>query len=1037
MHKFRNIEIEAFRVYNERQKFNFEKDGEIVNLAVIYGPNGFGKTSFNDAVEWGFTKEIGRISKNSITLETVNYEKGEILKNKYSSREEGEVVFEAEDTNKLIRTTAKLNGKTKKDYLGGQTSYVGNTFQGVDKDFGIKNILSHDQIDAFLKAITPEERYLELVPFWDDDNTTEIYNEIYDDYRELNKRLDKKNKEIKEAESVLESIKMDFRRLLNVDSLISNFNEEFNKNLEINIAKYTNEKMVSLFKEIGETKQAIDYKRTEIQNTKKELEWLLATNKSYNEKINTAKILEIQIENSRLEISKFDKLEVAIKHLGELKNMINENKYLLNKYVYMVNNYKSYSRIKNEIKTLNADIEKFREELLCNIEIIKNNDIELSTSKKKLEEREEKLGNLRQVIDNVGNYIQKYIHLQQAKNKYIKKTDKIKQVINIRENRIGEFKAHTSDLNKYLVDNIQILFELENDEEYISVKIQHLKNLDNEIENNRNRLRDKEDFYFNLGEINEKVNLILKNGEAYIEQSQDSKCPLCSTKFLDYQTLLNQIKSGFSNTAELEKSKQEIDLLKILIEKKQAEMKEKHNDFVNYIKSIIKNTLKTIDLEVYKINKIQNIDMKYQNKLHIIDEDIINIHTKFRTYELEDLLKDTKFDEIDLILKKKENDLKEIISNDRTNIEAYKKLITNVSNRNIALENDIQHREVKIEAIRKEDIFTLYNEILQQLKIRDEIDEINLTRNQLIKEEKEVEDKILKNKELIQQLGEEGVSEGNLEDKVRYCEVYKKEVELLTINKAELESYESKYYKLTNHKVEVISREHIIELMNTLEKEVSSLAKKIDIVDKLSNGRSIIEDSVAYSEKDKDLREKREERQLINKVLDHVDLIYRDTTNYIEEKINKVFNSEIINYIYSRIEPHPQLTQIKFEPDFTGDKPKIHIYTMGKGEEKASPILYLSSAQLNILSLSIFYARALQNCDIYFRTVFMDDPVEHLDDINILSFIDLLRTIITELDIQVIMSTHDERFFNLLKRKLHPKYYKSKFIQLESYGKIK
>jgi len=51
----------------------------------------------------------------------------------------------------------------------------------------------------------------------------------------------------------------------------------------------------------------------------------------------------------------------------------------------------------------------------------------------------------------------------------------------------------------------------------------------------------------------------------------------------------------------------------------------------------------------------------------------------------------------------------------------------------------------------------------------------------------------------------------------------------------------------------------------------------------------------------------------------------------------------------------------------------------------------------------------------------------------------LLRSITTDkqIDRQVVISTHDENFFNLLKKKFDPQYYNSKFIEFESYGKLK
>jgi DNA repair protein SbcC/Rad50 len=50
------IVIKNFRAYRKQQTFEFGSD-----VTILYGPNGFGKTSFFDAVDFGVTGEIGRI----------------------------------------------------------------------------------------------------------------------------------------------------------------------------------------------------------------------------------------------------------------------------------------------------------------------------------------------------------------------------------------------------------------------------------------------------------------------------------------------------------------------------------------------------------------------------------------------------------------------------------------------------------------------------------------------------------------------------------------------------------------------------------------------------------------------------------------------------------------------------------------------------------------------------------------------------------------------------------------------------------------
>ena len=58
--KIETIEIENFRAYRKRQEFNIASD-----ITVFYGPNGFGKTSFFDAIDFAVTGSIGRLDSVS------------------------------------------------------------------------------------------------------------------------------------------------------------------------------------------------------------------------------------------------------------------------------------------------------------------------------------------------------------------------------------------------------------------------------------------------------------------------------------------------------------------------------------------------------------------------------------------------------------------------------------------------------------------------------------------------------------------------------------------------------------------------------------------------------------------------------------------------------------------------------------------------------------------------------------------------------------------------------------------------------------
>ncbi|MCY1381530.1 hypothetical protein D9M69_694470 [compost metagenome] len=70
------------------------------------------------------------------------------------------------------------------------------------------------------------------------------------------------------------------------------------------------------------------------------------------------------------------------------------------------------------------------------------------------------------------------------------------------------------------------------------------------------------------------------------------------------------------------------------------------------------------------------------------------------------------------------------------------------------------------------------------------------------------------------------------------------------------------------------------------------------------------------------------------------------------------------------------------------------------------------------------------------RAILIDDPIHSMDSINVLSVIDLLRNISVNFDRQIILSTHDENFYELLKLKVPEDKFGSKFIRFKSFGVV-
>ena len=73
---------------------------------------------------------------------------------------------------------------------------------------------------------------------------------------------------------------------------------------------------------------------------------------------------------------------------------------------------------------------------------------------------------------------------------------------------------------------------------------------------------------------------------------------------------------------------------------------------------------------------------------------------------------------------------------------------------------------------------------------------------------------------------------------------------------------------------------------------------------------------------------------------------------------------------------------------------------------------------MNALAVAVFLTFNLGMPAIPLQVAMLDDPLQSLDDVNLLGLIDLLRR--TSERRQLVVSTHDPKFCELLERKLRP-----------------
>src|SRR5699024_6981337 len=193
-----------------------------------------------------------------------------------------------------------------------------------------------------------------------------------------------------------------------------------------------------------------------------------------------------------------------------------------------------------------------------------------------------------------------------------------------------------------------------------------------------------------------------------------------------------------------------------------------------------------------------------------------------------------------------------------------------------------------------------------------------------------------------------------------------------------------------------------------------------------------------YFEKFKDVTEQIDTNKKVfestKKETDEAENHFLVTKENFEKSLKAYFSQNIMNEIYQKIDPHDFMKNVDYHLSFNEkDEPQLYIVVNEQihGEaESYRPEWYFSTAQLNTVAFSSFFGRALSTKNLAFRTIFIDDPISHFDDMNVLGFSDMNRSIIESMDCQIIMSTHDRKIYNILRRKLDDQYYSSCFINL-------
>ncbi|OFX53952.1 MAG: hypothetical protein A2066_00765 [Bacteroidetes bacterium GWB2_41_8] len=1036
--KFKKVEISAFRIFDDPKDSTFDlttKSGEAANFVSLYAPNGFGKTSFYDAVEFGITNSINRFFIRSKELEKladfqlVQNEVPLIRNSKSDTNRETYVkIFTNNNSNPEIFRNFKKHGR--------QTHDLNFTKKPVSHEFQ-KVILSQEWIAAFLTEQNGEYRYEKFMEIPELSGINDYYNKLK---QACSVHENKKNKLKYDISEFGKSIK-------HVDS--ENLLDGINKQIQL-LAEKFGEKSLTLLsltstqEEIKNLKDII-VNRTISSNREFELIQLLEyvdIAKSGNNSIiglksyfsiqevnqkNDKRILEIQPLLGKFEA--LEKLSTEVENVKAIKQNHIDNK---NRVIKVISDFEEYERLLKDLQEKDRTIsqtETSRDDTNKYLSELNRTEIELrsqlETVLKELEglaNKKAKIPEMKVEYERLNNVIQKTeIELGEKKEQVEAKEIEQRKL----ENTITDLRRIIEEITNGKYPQIS---KDENPE--INELVQNLKRSEQLLSDEKRTINSLESTIKQQEALNQTISDFIKAGLSIVDERQSSTCPLCEQKYDSYNVLVEKITNNKAldetlKTLLAQKSKSELRIFEITtgIKESRKQLSDVYGKQLDGLS--IKNQDGMQSLENVK-QGIKVIEVELNLLKQKIESQKINLNgLSFDAFEKQIDESTIEADKIRTLLIPKLATNKEAIDKSKELINSFK--------------SKIELLKKEIEVLNKNEKYLTVTDWFNEYLPENEIDrELLIQKDASLAED--IRQLVLKEKEIVERVNNisQQLSSFKRENLLQEESELKK---IIHENDTKISGY--RYFLKDKLDIDSSQLEETALLKIIEEKQAKY---KADLTKTKSSNEEYqklekYSDNVwpfLQSEQAKlNLANAIKELDLLEQKVEHVIREERDKAKaYLDNRIKNFFHEDLINKLYHKIDPHPDFKSVEFKANFDTDNPRLDVFVRNiKNENTLVPNLYFSTAQINILSLSIFLATALNSKE--YQCIFIDDPIQSLDSINVLSTIDLFRSIVVNEGKQVILSTHDENFHNLLKKKMPEELFQSKFLELESFGKVK
>ena len=212
---------------------------------------------------------------------------------------------------------------------------------------------------------------------------------------------------------------------------------------------------------------------------------------------------------------------------------------------------------------------------------------------------------------------------------------------------------------------------------------------------------------------------------------------------------------------------------------------------------------------------------------------------------------------------------------------------------------------------------------------------------------------------------------------------------------------------------------HFLERLSEVRKRGEALALSLARSGRIARRGELEHEAILLSRNlettRNEIRVRRDTGEQVSRV---IDALRYASSDLVENELGRL--EPLLQRIYATADPHPEFRVVKLISRMRRGRGRVlaELNDPLHGHSVDTPSAFLSSSQLNVLAVSVFLALNLGLPTLPLRLAILDDPLQSLDDLNLLGLIDLLKRMRERR--QLMISTHDVRFASLLERKLRP-----------------